>query len=404
MAPAYENSPQMPPPLPVDPNCLHCHTTDVAKPENGVRNGYAGAPFAQAGIGCRACHGDPSAHLAARGHAPITNPVKLSAERRDSACIQCHLEGDEVVYRAGRNLSQFMPGDRLDDIAVYFVRASKAAGGARAASQYEALLQSACKRASGDRLTCTTCHDPHVEPTPATRVEFYRAKCLGCHNSLAATHHPEQQDCTQCHMPARQTTDISHEQVTDHTIRAVPQPQHNERLAKNDELVPVGEFHVSDRELGLAYAQVAQRGDRAAGARALELLTRAEAHGASDEQVLLNLGFLYQVSGEIGKAADEYERALRLDPYEPAVVSNMAVIEVSRNNNKRAISMLETLIDADAAQTSAGLNLAILQCRAGRVADAGNTVQRLEVLNPDSPALRGFLHSGCAALTQHQTH
>ena len=91
-------------------------------------------------------------HLAQHGHGPILNPDKLSAVRRDSACIQCHLEGDAVVYRPGRSLAQFRPGDDLADTAIYFVRASQQSGGARATSQYEALLRSACKRAERRRV------------------------------------------------------------------------------------------------------------------------------------------------------------------------------------------------------------------------------------------------------------
>ena len=30
----------------------------------------------------------------------------------------------------------------------------------------------------GDRLTCTTCHDPHSAPEPAERVAYFRSKCL----------------------------------------------------------------------------------------------------------------------------------------------------------------------------------------------------------------------------------
>lgn len=410
MAPNYGGSAVLPAPLPVDANCLHCHATGVAEVDGSARNGFRGEPFAQGGIGCNACHGDPAQHLATAGRAGITNPAKLDAERRDSACIQCHLEGDAVVYRARRRLAQFAPGDKLSDIALYFVRASQASGGARASSQYEALLQSACKRAAGDALTCTTCHEPHRDPPPGERVAFFRARCLACHNDpkLAATHHPEQPSCAACHMPSRDTTDISHEQVTDHNIQRRPGPQ-GTRAAAGEELVPVGAAAASDRDLGLAYAQMAQRGDRVAGERALTLLARAEhaaaapqagqapQAGVNDEQLALNLGFLYQLSGHTAQAREEYRRALRLRPGEAAALSNLAVLEAAEGRTPQAMALLETLLASDPSQTAAGLNLARLQCGLRQAGDARNTAKRLAVLNPDAPALRAFLRDGCPA-------
>ena len=110
------------------------------------------------------------------------NPAKLSPARRDSTCLQCHLEGDVAIYRAGRSLAEFRAGDDLADYAVYFVKTSAESGGGRASSQYEALLHSACKVASGDKMTCTTCHDPHGSPSAEERVNYYRSKCLACHS------------------------------------------------------------------------------------------------------------------------------------------------------------------------------------------------------------------------------
>jgi predicted CXXCH cytochrome family protein len=401
MTPNYGNVTRMPAPLPVGPNCLHCHSTGVAAPLPGARNLFAAAPFAQGGIGCSSCHGDARQHLATRGKAPLLNPATLAAPQRDSVCIQCHLEGDAVVFRTGRSLATFHPGDDLRDDAVYFVRSSQATGGARATSQYEALLQSACKRASGDRLTCTTCHDPHDSPTPANRVSYFRARCLSCHTSPAmATHHPEQPDCASCHMPSSTTTDISHEQVTDHNIERVPvalPSAHGAPLAPSETLVPVGSVSFGDRELGLAYAQLARRGDRLAGERALALLTRAEADGSADDQLHVNLGFLDQVSGHTAAARTEYTAALAANPFEPAALTNLAVLDAGSGQPAEAVRLLSRLIAVDPSQTSAGLDLAFLQCSLGDPAKARSTAQRLLALNPDSAAVRAFLASGAYA-------
>jgi hypothetical protein len=401
MAPAFDNATSMPAPLPVDPNCLHCHATTINTSLTTARNAYAGAPFQQGGIGCSACHGDPSAHLAQHGHGPIANPATFAAAERDSACIQCHLEGDAVVYRPGKSLAQFVPGDKLSDLAVYFVKASQAAGGHRATSQYEALLHSACKRASGDKLTCTTCHDPHYDPSPAERVQYFRARCLTCHTSpLMATHHTEQPDCARCHMPSRDTVDISHEQVTDHDIEARPAQPSSLTLAnlpgtpEYEELVPVGAFPAGDREYGLAYAQLAQRGLPGAAATALRLLTRAVDAGGSDPELEVRLGYLRQVSGDAQRARAAYQAALQSNPYEPTALANLAVLDASSGRVTEAVHLLQRLTSADPSQTAPGLNLAFIECRLDHKPEALALLDRLSAVNPDDPQLRSFRDHG----------
>ncbi len=396
MAPAYDATTSMPAPLPVDANCIHCHATSVETPLPQAHSRFPERPFDQGGVGCSSCHGDPAQHLAANGHGPILNPNKMTVAARDSACIQCHLEGNAVVYKPGRSLAQFRPGDTLSDFAVYFVRASEAGGGQRASSQYEALLQSACKRASGDRLTCTTCHDPHSEPAPAERVAFFRASCLRCHNTpeMATAHHPEQPDCAVCHMPTRATADISHEQVTDHNIQRRPLEDAPPVSTTGLALVPVGGLAVSDRELGLAYAQLAGKGDRDAGQRALRLLKSAERAGADDEQLHANLGLLEQVNGDAGAARVEYAAAIRQDPFSASALTNRAVLDAATGNLPEAVRLLDRLVTADPSQTSAGLNLAFLECRVGEVAQSRALAKKLQDFNPDDAALKAFLATG----------
>jgi hypothetical protein len=308
--------------------------------------------------------------------------------------VQCHLEGDAVVYRPGRSLAQFVPGDKLSDIAVYFVRASQQTGGARATSQYEALLQSACKRAAGDKLTCTTCHDPHFEPPPAERVQYFRQRCLSCHTGpRMETHHTEQPDCATCHMPSRNTVDISHEQVTDHDIEKRP-GHSSERVASGwgpEQLVPVGGFAAGDREYGLAYAQLAQRNLPGADVLALQLLHKAANAGAKDREVYDRLGYLNQVANNIGPAREQYAAALQLDPYDSTALANLAVIDASTGHLAEAIHLLETLVAADPSQTAAGLNLTFIDCKLNRTDAARALIDKLAMLNPDDPQIREFV-------------
>lgn len=401
MAPAFDNAKTMPTALPVDPNCLHCHATEVSAAEPQARSRYAAAPFRQGGVGCSSCHGDATHHVASGGHAPITNPDKLSSVRRDSACLQCHLEGDAVVYRPGRSLAKFVAGEDLSDYALYFVRESSRDGGRRAASQYEALLRSACKAGSGDRLTCTTCHDPHSSPASAERVSYFRQRCLSCHTgaAMAKDHHPEQPDCAACHMPTRPTSDISHEQLTDHNIQRHPAygGAQLRSLAEQDDLVTVGGVPAGKREQGLAYAQLAEHGDQVAGEKAMALLGAAERENRADTPVHVQLGFLDQVSGHRSQARSEYQQALAADAYNSAALGNLAVLEAIDGHSGESVRLLERLFQSDPSQIAGGLNLAFLECRLGAPQRASAVLEGLRVLNPDDPQLRAFLQLGTYA-------
>lgn len=70
MAPNYGSVREMPLTLPVDPGCLHCHASDVARLLPEARNRYSGEPFGHTGVRCSACHGDGGAHVASSGRVP----------------------------------------------------------------------------------------------------------------------------------------------------------------------------------------------------------------------------------------------------------------------------------------------------------------------------------------------
>ena len=403
MAPNYGAAKTMPAALPVDSNCLHCHASAVQMALPEARNRYEGAPFLQGGVGCSACHGDASKHLEEQGRGPIVNPAKMSAARRDSACLQCHLEGNVAVYRAGKSLAEFKVGDDLADYVVYSVKASAKTGGGRASSQYEALLRSACKIASGDKLTCTSCHDPHSSPSESERVNYFRERCLTCHMGakMATTHHPEQRDCAVCHMPTREAADISHEQATDHNIQrhphsSVPVARFLE-ASEADDLLPVGKVSAGDREMGLAYAQLAEGGNEKDAEKALSLLLRAEKNGANDVELHTKLGFIEQMSGDKSDARKEYTDSLKENPYDATALGNLAVLDAISGHTADAVSLLQRAVEADPSQLTAGLNLAFIECRVGNKDRARQILMELARFDPDDPELRKFLSSGSYA-------
>lgn len=399
MAPNYLSAREMPFTLPVDPNCLHCHATGVQASLPGSRNHFAAEPFLHGGLTCASCHGDAAEHVRTGGKAAILNPARLTPAKRDSVCLQCHLEGETAVYKPGRSLSAYQPGDLLFDDVTYFVHQGEIGPEGRATSQWEALLQSACKRGSGDRMTCTTCHDPHTSMARGTvpdaeRIRYYRDRCLACHTGakFAKAHHPEQPDCASCHMPRRQSEDIAHEQVTDHRIqRPADLTQAAAAQPRSAELTPVGGGSPTDRDLGLAYAQMAQRGDRGSGERALALLRKAEALStAPDAELHTELGFLDQRNGDGKAAAHEYEAALLASPQDSTAAGDLAVLEAQGGDYRSAVKLWSEAFAADPTQIAAGFNLAVGQCMLGDAHAAAETLKRVLVFSPDNGRAREF--------------
>lgn len=409
MAPNYLRATEMPMTLPVDPGCLRCHSSGVQSSLPVARNKFAGAPFLHGGITCSACHGDAAEHVATGGQVRMLDLKSLRPVARDSICLNCHLEGDVAIEHAGKRWEQFRPGESIFDYASFFVTDSGKTGDERATSQWEALLKSGCKRGAGDRLTCTSCHDPHgsvTEMSADERVAYYRRKCLACHDpeaakaesagavaargGFAAAHHPENRDCASCHMPRVRAEDIAHEQVTDHRIPRVIEKAKQGSAAGSETLVAIGaEPGVagasSERDLGLAYAQKALHGDRVDGERALALLRAAEADpgAGADAPLHENLGFLDQVSGDLGGAEKEYALALSADPHDAVAAGDLALIRAREKDYRGAVRLLGQAFEEYPVEVGAGRNLALLQCAAGQKEAALATLARIFTFSPD---------------------
>lgn len=146
----------------VPPGCLECHASGVL-PITDTQNGYERPPFLEGGVSCERCHGPGLAHVRSAKPADIVNPAKLDPSRRDSVCDQCHLAGDVRIQRAGAS-AEFHAGEKFSDWVAVFAR-DAGPNQMTVTSHAANLAQSACKRASGDRLWCGSCHDAHSTPS-----------------------------------------------------------------------------------------------------------------------------------------------------------------------------------------------------------------------------------------------
>jgi hypothetical protein len=186
MAPAYQNAHEIPLNLPAYTSCLRCHVSGMRAPVKGTDDLYPKPAFLDAGVSCERCHGPGAAHITGAemtgAAGTIVNPSRLSPERRDAVCMQCHLEGKVAIERRGRHTYEFQPGD-VSDYTRYYVMPGSRGGRLGGVSQVEALTLSMCKKKSGDAMSCTRCHDPHYRPPAEERVTYYREKCLACHGT-----------------------------------------------------------------------------------------------------------------------------------------------------------------------------------------------------------------------------
>jgi tetratricopeptide (TPR) repeat protein len=396
MKPGLGASTRMPEALPMSTGCMRCHMSGVQRADPGTDNHFQGLPFLHGGITCERCHGETQEHLRTAGKAAVINPTKLDADRRDSICISCHLEGDASIEHRGRTIADFKPGERIEDYLSYFVYAS-ANTGDRGVSEIEQLSLSQCKRSSGDRMSCMSCHDPHYSPTAAEQPSFYRGKCLACHHDakFGATHYPATPDCTSCHMPTNKAQNIPHVAWTDHRIRQHPaQLERLDGLTTNPELVPFLGRDASARDLALAYYNLTADGKISEAARAGRMLLAVQKSDPPDAAVLTALGFLAPAMGmNTAQSADYYREALRLDPLNLLATNNLATLLARAGQLKEAALLWQSAFERNEDIESLGVNLALAECKLGEKDEAVKVLQRVLVYGPGSPTAQRRLQA-----------
>ncbi len=383
----------------VGTGCLQCHASGL-QPVAGTQNRFGDPPFWEGGVSCERCHGPGKNHVAKmisgnrKGPAEIVNPVKLDAARRDSVCAQCHLTGAARIPRAHGKDDSYRAGALLSDHFAYFVWTGAGSSTMGANSHFEKLQQSSCKRASGERLWCGSCHDPHSEPEPSKRADFYRSRCQKCHELSACkedlpARRKAQDDCIACHMPKGQVRDTEHAVFTDHTI-----PRRQQRgggsAAGERSLALFWKTPLDERDLGLALAAVAA-GDSGLRKRAFDLLRKAEVRDPEDVAVLAQLAQLYDLSGDEDRAIALSERAVRLDRAQVAVAVNLGTYYIQRGRAREAMRLWADALSRNPALTSVRINLAVAQYQAGDAAAAEATVLKALEYDPDQETARKLL-------------
>jgi len=393
MKPGMADMHQVAPPLPMQSSCLRCHMSAVQPSEAGTVNRYGGLAFLHTGITCEACHGDTRQHVATGGKAAVVNPAKLDADRRDSVCISCHLEGDVTVERAGKSALDYQPGEPISKYLAYFVRVG-ANLTARGVSEVEQLSQSTCKRMSGDKMSCSSCHDPHFTPAPEQKAAFFRSKCVACHSesSFATTHHPENPDCTSCHMPRLAAGNILHVAWTDHRILRIPKNEKADSAkTSGSTLKAIFSPGATERDEAMAEYQLLMDGDHAFEPLAWEHLSQLKPAIQQDRTALDALGNVSAERGDAETAETAFRRVLTIDAEDLTARSNLGVLLAKEGKTDEAVAILRNAFARNQDSAGVAMDLARVQCMAGDAVAAQDTLKTALKFSPEQIDLRRLL-------------
>jgi predicted CXXCH cytochrome family protein len=390
VSPGYESMQLLDFDRPITANCLFCHSGKVKFADtDGRRLLASGAGSGVKAITCERCHGNGEAHARRPSAKNIVNPAKLSAAARDSVCEQCHLEGETRVLNPGKTLEDYQPGDPLERTMVtYLLRQANVEK--RAVTQVEELAESQCARASGGKLWCGTCHDPHGPALP--RARQIAQVCRSCHSGFSKTVHPVgQNECTSCHMPARPANNIAHLAVTDHRIQrpnASSSPTYQGPTAVVAWREPSPEFR--QRDLALAGLLISSREKLSAMMRdsikLLEALPKDQQN--SDPDVLSGLEVAFLDSSPPNKAVALSRWAVESMPKSATFALNYGLALKRAGDLKQAEREFLRSIDLDPSLMRSYAELAVLYDGEGRQADSVATIDRFLRWNPQTIQFR----------------
>jgi len=382
LAPGFEHMKNPDFTRPISEECLLCHS-GRALPISGTVNWYRSPPFDSESISCERCHGPVERHLRDPRAGTIVNPAKLEPAARDGVCEQCHLLGAARVANPGKKLSDFIPGQPLENTFTIFhdVAENGAAGDFKVISHAEQLARSACARNSGGKMWCGTCHNPHDKP--AEPVAYYRVLCLTCHaqNFPAQAQHPaKDSDCLSCHMPKRDAKDGGHSAFTDHRIQRRPEETTNAAVnsATNIAAWREGPTEFQKRNLGIAYIDAGiQRRSSPFVVQGYRMLTEVQRQFSNDPEVFKSIGQALLLANQNSEAKIALERARQLDPQSATTEASLAGPYLQDGNLPTASEHLERALALDPLNLPAASTLLNLYAKQGKQNEATSLSEKI---------------------------
>ncbi|MHC1738499.1 MAG: cytochrome c3 family protein [Ignavibacteriaceae bacterium] len=163
-----------------DYSCFRCHTTGPEREKGTEFEPYPGikGSWAEAGIGCEACHGAGSIHSG-------DSSIKLTKEGFET-CNKCHARDRTETNNRVEWVSAFYKGTETG-----FIR-HREQGDMMAASKH-----------GKSGMTCVACHNPHKSLLYELGGIKEEALCQNCHSEQKVKWHKEDEaSCKDCHMPS----------------------------------------------------------------------------------------------------------------------------------------------------------------------------------------------------------
>jgi predicted CXXCH cytochrome family protein len=395
---------------PITPSCLFCHANQV-EPVPDTVNRYRPPIFRGHAIGCERCHGPGELHVthptAVDGRdGTIVNPALLEPSHRDAVCEQCHLNGQWRELRAGRHDEDFRPGLPFYRFWTVLERAGAPAKD-DIVGQFEQMHESPCFLASGGRLGCISCHDPHRAPTPEEKVTYFRDRCLECHASRGCSlavsvrlgRSPDD-DCTSCHMPHAKGSNTIHVAVTNHRI-----PRHADQDDRSpvrtegprDSQRPLVNYHrdlmddreraQADREVGVALCRAGREG----AAVALPFLEEALAARPGDVIAWEAKGFALGLLRQGKEGLEAFRTALTVEPDRESALTGAAYLAAKAGQPLEAVEYWRRAIAKSPWRSDYRAELALLCFQVHDWRAAADACRAALRLNPTNIQVRKLL-------------
>ena len=400
MAPAYGNVREAPMNLPALTSCLDCHVSGIQPPIQGTENRYKMPVFAVLRRHLRAL---PRAGCGARKR----RRHRQSCEARPPIGVMpsaCSVTWRAMLRLSGRASTciEFRPGDDLSDYVRYYVRADEGQPGLRAASQFEALAQSMCKKKSGAAMSCMSCHDPH-RLRAGRRASFVLSREVpGLPRWLE---HEASCQSAGLHF-------VSHACQLEHRRCAYggdgpsnPAPPEHRRgvggragttVSTLPKLVPFPDSPQTehdDRDMALAWANHGRerrcRGVEAGGttAYARRCRSRRKTRRCCRRSATWSRG-----AARSAMPASCISARLAQDPNLLDAATNLGVIEAKSGHLGEAVHLWEGAFERAPGRSSVGMNIARAFCSAGQLDRARDVTMRVLQFNPDLGSAKKMLN------------
>jgi hypothetical protein len=415
---------------PILPGCIFCHS---GRP-NSIAGGsgqFESKPFSVLAIGCESCHGPGAAHVSAmeNGGAKgtsaqdksqesldtrIVNPSRLTHYLSDNICMACHQTGDVRVLKPGKTYQDVRPGAPLDDtLSILIVPPTRESPpSSDHVEHYYSMTLSKCYRASQGRMSCTTCHDPHEEPSREEAPAYFAAKCMTCHTNRSCKlpvetrmHSKPPNDCISCHMPRRDIEVISHSSATNHRIVARPdepfpdvtfkqtRPSLPDLIHLNPARTPVPGQEAPPLPLLTllqAYGELAENKPEYVGSY-LKVLAQLEREQPNDPLVQAALGRKDLKSGDYQSAVVHLRRALAIRSNVETTYADLADALTHLGETEEALPLLERAIELNAFNPTTRKMLVVILIQTKQYAKAREALEQYMDRFPQDDFMRQML-------------